>query len=185
MLSVRQSVFLKEYLLSGNATQAALKAGYSSKTARSQAQRLLTKVDIQTAIQKFKNKMEKQTAVTLERVVNELAKVAFANMSDVLEVEENKLRIKNLSELSSDVQASIAEITESDTAFGKRRTIKMHNKLTSLDALMKHLGGYLTVDQMIDRMSETQLDQLTEKLLTKLKQNKPPQNDEAQDPSAA
>jgi phage terminase small subunit len=169
MTNHRKKVFVQEYLVSGNATQAALKAGYSPKTARSQGQRLLTNVDIQTAIKNFQNKMEEKTTVTLERVVLELTKVAFSDIGEVMDVEDNNLRIKNLSELSSDVRAAIAEITETDTAFGKRRSIKLHSKLTALDMLMKHLGGYVTVQDLIDRLDEETLEKLTKKLLSQMK----------------
>lgn len=180
MLSIRQSVFLEQYLLSGNATQAALKAGYSRKTARSQAQRLLTNVYIQTAIKNFQNKVEEKTAVTLERVVLELTKVAFSDIGDVLEVEGDEIRVKNLSELSPNVRHAISEITETDSKYGRRRSIKLHSKLSAIDQLMKHLGGYVTVQDLIDRMSDTELDRLTERLLTKVKQNQNKQDDETE-----
>jgi phage terminase small subunit len=167
MLNQRRQTFVNEYLISGNATDAAIKAGYSRNTARSIGQQLLTFPDIQQALQEHRKQAEQRTAVTLDRVVKELAKIAFFEIGEALDLEDNELRIKNLSDLSADVRAAISEVTETDTAFGKRRSIKLHSKLTALDALMKHLGGYITVNELIDKMGEKELDELITKIMAK------------------
>lgn len=61
--------FVIEYLIDQNATQAAIRAGYSPKTARSQAQRLLTKVDIQSAISTAMEERSKRTLITADYVL--------------------------------------------------------------------------------------------------------------------
>ena len=74
-LTPRQQAFINEYLIDLNATQAAARAGYSVRTARSQGQRMLTKVDIEAAIQVATEARSKRTEIDQDWVVNELAGV--------------------------------------------------------------------------------------------------------------
>ncbi|BDQ35920.1 hypothetical protein SYK_02800 [Pseudodesulfovibrio nedwellii] len=69
-LSEKQKKFVREYLVDLNATQAAVRAGYSEKTARKQGSRLLTNVDIQKAIQSGVVKREKRTEIDQDYVIN-------------------------------------------------------------------------------------------------------------------
>ena len=71
----RQIKFVEEYIKSLNATDAAIKAGYSEKTARSQGSRLLTNVDIQKAIQQAKAEREERTQITQDYVLTNIQKV--------------------------------------------------------------------------------------------------------------
>lgn len=71
-LSPKQQAFVREYLLDLNATQAAIRAGYSPKTARAQGQRLLTNVDIAEAIAEAKAKRAKKVELTAAEVIRRL-----------------------------------------------------------------------------------------------------------------
>lgn len=75
-LTPKQQRFVEEYLIDLNATQSAIRAGYSEKTARSIGQRLLTNVDIQKAIEDAKNQVSKRTELTVDMVVHGLLKEA-------------------------------------------------------------------------------------------------------------
>jgi phage terminase small subunit len=75
-LPSRKQEFVNEYIVSLNATQAAIKAGYSVKTARSQGQRLLTNVDIQEAIQEALKAREQRTLITADYVIKGFKEVA-------------------------------------------------------------------------------------------------------------
>ena len=70
MLTPKQAQFVKEYLVDLNGTQAAIKCGYSPKTAVKQASRLLTNADIKNAIQAEMDKRAKKTNITAEYVLN-------------------------------------------------------------------------------------------------------------------
>lgn len=74
--------FVDEYLVDLNATQAAIRAGYSPKTAYSMGQRLLKDVEVQAAIQEARARREKRTEITQDRVVREIADNAFRPASD-------------------------------------------------------------------------------------------------------
>ena len=75
-LTPKQQRFVDEYLIDLNATQAAIRAGYSEKTAKSIGQENLTKPDIQKAIEEAKNQVSKRTELTVDMVVNGLLKEA-------------------------------------------------------------------------------------------------------------
>ena len=79
-LNSKQQAFIEAYCCNGfNATQAAITAGYSDKTARSQGQRLLTNVDIDAHIQQFKSKATDKALVTVEDIVRGLLLEATSN----------------------------------------------------------------------------------------------------------
>src|SRR3954466_9694923 len=78
-LNDRQARFVAEYLVDLNATQAAIRAGYSPASARTQAADLLTNPNISAAIAEAQAARSRRTEVTADRVVLELARVAFGD----------------------------------------------------------------------------------------------------------
>ena len=118
-LEEKQKMFCKEYLVDFNGTQAAIRAGYSKKTANEQASRLLTKVNVQTYLKQLIEKRNKRTNITQDDVVADIIKVKDRCMQNeaVLDKEGNETGIYKF---------------DSNGA----------NK--ALDMLMKHTGGYET-----------------------------------------
>ena len=80
----KQARFCEEYMIDLNATQAAIRAGYSPKTANEQAARLLANVSIQNRIAQLQAEQSRRTGVSADRVVRELAKVAFVDRKSVV-----------------------------------------------------------------------------------------------------
>lgn len=83
-LTAKQQRFVEEYLVDLNATQAAIRSGYSAKTARSVGAENLTKPDIQAAIQERRSRIAAKLEVTQERIVAELARIAFSDIRKVV-----------------------------------------------------------------------------------------------------
>lgn len=81
-LTRQQQQFADEYLVDLNATQAAIRAGYSEKTARSQGQRLLTNVDIAKSIEEAMEARSERTQITSDSVVAELGGIAFTKLNE-------------------------------------------------------------------------------------------------------
>ncbi len=138
-LSEQRQRFVDEYLIDLNGTQAAIRAGYSVKTAQEQASRLLSNVMVQQAIAKRMAERSRRTGVNQDRVVLELAKIAFVRMTDVV---DSNGRIKEGT--SADDLSCIESIKykESDNEFGGsvEREVKIASKLKALELLGKHLG---------------------------------------------
>lgn len=84
-LTPKQKLFVDEYLVDLNATQAAIRAGYSEKTAYSIGNENLMKPEIAKAIQNAQQKRQERTEITQDRVVQEIADNAFRPASDAQE----------------------------------------------------------------------------------------------------
>ncbi|MBA9088732.1 phage terminase small subunit, partial [Fontibacillus solani] len=83
-LTAKQQLFVKEYLVDLNATQAAIRAGYSAKTAEQQASRLLSNVKVQDAIQKAMSKRSEKVEIKAERVLQRWIDIAFADPNEII-----------------------------------------------------------------------------------------------------
>lgn len=138
-LTEKQRRFVDEYLIDLNATQAAIRAGYSAKTANEQGSQNLSKLSIQAAIAEKMAERSRRTGVNQDRVVLELAKLAFVKMTDMV---DSHGRIK---ETATDDDLSCIEsikYKEVHNEFGGsvEREVKISSKLKALELLGKHLG---------------------------------------------
>ena len=150
-LNAKQERFCQEFLVDLNATQAAIRAGYSEKTAKSQGSRLLTKADVSARVGELKAERAKRTEITADRVLRELARVAFVDPTDVLNMETATVK----PDVSADDRAVIAAVKvkyipvkqydedgELTVVDAVEREVKLADKLRALDMLAKHLNMY-------------------------------------------
>ena len=140
-LTPKQKAFCEEYIIDFNGTQSAIRAGYSKKTANEIASQNLTKLNIQEYTQELIAKRSERTEITADRVLAEIAKLAFFNMADVINADGNT---KPLQDWSRDELAALQEITESkieskeDAVITTLKT-KISDKKASLELLGRHL----------------------------------------------
>ena len=139
-LTAKQKRFVEEYLVDGNATQAAVRAGYSEKTARPMGAENLTKPAIREALAEAQKARSERTGITAAKVLQEYAHIAFADIRRIVEWEGNKLTLKASRELSEADAASISEVSQSSN--GDIR-VKFHSKSSALDSIAKHLGMFI------------------------------------------
>jgi phage terminase small subunit len=150
-LTPKQDRFCQEYLVDLNATQAAIRAGYSEKTANVIGHENLNKPEIQERIQAKMNRRAERTEITADRVLEEIARIAFSDISEVLEWDGRTFTIKPFAKLTKAQLAAIAEMNESVTVAGASQKIKFHDKLGALEKLGKHLGLFKeTIDLNIN-----------------------------------
>lgn len=90
-LTDKQKAFVEEYLIDLNATQAAIRAGYSVQTANEQGAQNLAKLSISNAISKAMAERSKRTGVSQDRIVNELAAIGFSNATDYVQIVEEPI----------------------------------------------------------------------------------------------
>ncbi len=139
-LNEKQQRFVDEYLIDLNATQAAIRAGYSAKTADVQGSRMLSNVKVQQAISEKMAERSKRTGINQDRIVQELAKIALVNISDVVDTDTGEI----LPNASPDDLACIESIKfkQSDNQYGGslEREVKVASKVKALELLGKHLG---------------------------------------------
>jgi phage terminase small subunit len=138
-LTPKQKLFCKYYLISLNATDAAIKAGYSKKTANRIGTENLSKPVIREYLESQMKKREEKLDITADKVINEIAKLAFANTTDILEITDRGVVIKDLTKLDTSCISSAEEVFDKE---GMRLgvKIKLHDKTKNLELLGRHLG---------------------------------------------
>lgn len=148
-LNHRQRLFALEYCVDGNATQAAIRAGYSARTAGQQGDRLLKNVEIQSLIAEERKRLEYRTGVTAERVRLEFARVGFSDLRDFAKWggEISGVKWTGSDELTDDAAACIQEITETvreleEGGTSSTKKFKLYDKLSALKELAKIMGLY-------------------------------------------
>ena len=154
-----QKKFIKEYLIDLNITAAALRAGYSEKTAYSIGQETFNKPHIQAAIQKEMNKRARRTEITADKVLEEYAKLGFSDVTDYLQVVTERILVghdKETGEPISDISQfvlmkdtkdippeKLAAISEVKQHKDGSISFKLHDKRGALDSIAKHLGMFV------------------------------------------
>ena len=146
-LTEKQRHFCLEYMRNGNnGMQAAIKAGYSNKTAKEQASYLLTNVNISKFLDQLKNDLGLRIGISAEAIASEMAKIGFSNVKSIFDDEGN---LKPVGELSDAEAACIASIEVEELFAGRGanrepigtiKKIKLWNKQTALNDLNSMLG---------------------------------------------
>nr|DAI69723.1 MAG TPA: Terminase small subunit [Caudoviricetes sp.] len=149
----KQDRFVKEYLIDLNATQAAIRAGYSPKTANEQGARLLANVSVQEAIAKAMAERSKRTGISQDRVIQELARIAFVNPQNVINPKDASVKADATEDDLACIQS--VKVKTMDGAKGKsvEREVRLNDKMKALELLGKHLGMFkdkLEVDADMD-----------------------------------
>lgn len=160
-LNAKQRAFVREYLIDLNATQAAIRAGYSAKTAKEQGARLLTNVHVAAAIAVAMKARENRTEITADRVLQELAKIGFSDIRKAVKWETslineednpdggdiaviktivtNQVQLVASDDIDDETAAAISEISQTSNGGMK---IKFHDKRAALVDIGKHLGMF-------------------------------------------
>lgn len=131
-----------------NATNAAIRAGYSPKTAKQQGSRLLSKADIASAIQELQGKRLAKLEITADRVLSEISLLAFSRMDKYVRVDHAGMAQIDLSDLKDEDWAAVQEFTVDQTGGGagdgerkavERVRFKLADKGLNLERLGRHL----------------------------------------------
>lgn len=156
-LTAKQQRFVAEYLIDLNATQAAIRAGYSDKTAGAVGHENLNKPEIAAALKSAMDARAQRTEITADRVLAELAKIGFsdirkavtwrANVTGMVEDEDgaqrlavtNEVQLIDSDKIDDETAAAVAEISQ--TAQGGLK-IKLHDKKGALVDIGRHLGMF-------------------------------------------
>ena len=147
-LNERQEKFCREYLLDLNATQAAIRAGYSETSAGTIGFENMRKHAIVARIQELVGKRNARLEITTDRILAEYARIGFASVGTFTSVTSAGDPYMDLSKVGEDDWAAISEVQTEDYVDGrgedarsvKKVKVKMHDKLRALDAMAKHVG---------------------------------------------
>lgn len=159
-LTPKQQQFVREYLIDFNATQAAIRAGYSPKTAQVIGAENLKKPMVAAEIQRLGQQTAQKLEITRESIMQELAAIGFARASDFVRVETEPttrlgvhpltgeivslpsycqtVRITNTDDLPEDKAAALAGVKQGANGI----EVKLHDKVRALELLGKAVGVF-------------------------------------------
>lgn len=141
-MTKKQKRFVEEYLIDLNATQAAIRAGYKAGNAQRASEigaQLLQNTQVSDAINKAMAERSRRTGVSADRVVMELAKIAFVNATDVIDHKTATVKDGASPDDTAAIQSVKVKTFGED---GLEREVKMADKIRALELLGKHLGMF-------------------------------------------
>ncbi|NFL43203.1 terminase small subunit [Clostridium botulinum] len=141
-LTAKQKRFCNEYLIDLNATQAAIRAGYSVDSAKVIGCENLTKPNVKSYLDRRMAKREIRTEISQDKVLNELAKIGFANIDDYVVVDSSsgydKVIIKDTKSIPEDKISAISSIKQGANGI----EVRLHDKVRALENIGRHLGMF-------------------------------------------
>lgn len=141
-LTAKQKRFIDEYLIDLNATQAAIRAGYSTDSAKEIGSQNLAKPNIQIQIDKAMAERSKRTGISQDRVLQELARIAFVDVSNLLDVETAAVLSTATADDLAVIQGIKVKESHSDKGSMTEREVRLADKLRALEMLGRHLGMF-------------------------------------------
>lgn len=157
-LTDKQELFCHEYIKDFNATQAAIRAGYSQKTAKAIGSENLTKLDVSNRVKELTKDHAAKNESLMALIKAELVKIAFANKKSVARWNASGVTFKDSEELTDDEAASVSEVSETVNENGGTLKIKQHDKVKALELLAKMEGGF--APQKVEHSGTLSLEQL-------------------------
>ena len=146
----RQWLFCQEFVVDENAAQAAIRAGYGEKGAKQQAARMLPNVDLQRALAALRAARAQRLEITADRVVQELALVAFSDIGQVMDFTGANVKLRPANAIQEQARRALASMKvkrylegHGDDAREVEVTeFKFWDKLSALLKLGQHLGMF-------------------------------------------
>lgn len=139
-LTDKQEFFCQEYMIDLCGTQAAIRAGYSPKTAGVIACELLKKPKIDARIAQLQAERSRRTGINADRVIREFAKIAFLNAEDIVDM--NSATVKEDADKDDTAAIQSVKVRTVPTENGEitEREVKFVDKNRALEQLGRHLG---------------------------------------------
>ncbi|AUQ74767.1 terminase small subunit [Phaeobacter piscinae] len=150
-LNEKQKRFAEEYLIDLNATQAAIRAGYSERTAEQQGYQLLQKTSVMEAVRDAQEARSKRTEITQDKVLQELAKVAFSDLRKVLTTGGALIDAQDWEDDVAGFVSSVEVVKKPSGEYDEDgnpiidhvHKIRAWDKMAALEKLGKHLGMFV------------------------------------------
>jgi phage terminase small subunit len=138
-LTAKQAAFCREYMIDRNATQAAIRAGYSEKTAYSVGHENLSKPEIAAEIRKLEKEAAERNRVSIDEVVQFLAETMRSDINEFVEAGPFGITLRDLEEIEPEKRKLIQKVSFKK---GQGIDFQLTDKMSAAEKLMKHLGGY-------------------------------------------
>lgn len=157
-LTDKQKLFVDEYLIDLNAKQAAIRAGYSVKTAEQIGYQMLQKTSVSDAIAQAMAMRSRRTGITADRVLNELAKIGFANAADIINFGSATVQEDADRDDTACIQSIKVKTIPTEDGEITEREVKLYDKKAALELIGRHLGMFK------DKLEISGIDQAKDKL---------------------
>ena len=141
-LTPKQTRFVEEYLVDLNATQAAIRSGYSAKNADKIGPELLGKTRVSQAVAKAIQTRSERTKITTDRVLKEFSRIGFSDMRDFMSWGSDGVKVKDSGDLTEDQARAVAEVSETKGDKGGAIKLRLHDKQAALVNCARHLGMF-------------------------------------------
>lgn len=139
-LTEKQRLFVEEYLIDLNATQAAIRAGYSPKTAEQTGYQLLHKTLVSNEVAKAMAKRSRRTGINQDRVLMELAKIALVSPENVINPKTGTVKEDADKDDLACIQSVKVKTSSGQNGWTQENEVKLNDKVRALELLGKHLG---------------------------------------------
>ena len=136
-MRLKQERFCREYLLDFNATQAAIRAGYSKRSAKVIASRMLTGAHVQAEIARLVGERNERLEIDADWVLKQLAKLAQVDLLDLFEGDGS---IRDLDQMTPEARRLIAGLEIMETKLGKQTKLRLVDRLRVLGLIGKHVA---------------------------------------------
>jgi phage terminase small subunit len=141
-LTDKQVRFCEEYLIDLNATQAAIRAGYSAKSAAVTGSKLLRNANVRAYIDEALAAQSRRTGINADRVVRELARIGLVNVTDVIDTDRVTVKRDANRDDTAAISSVRMKVSDSEQGSTIEREIKFHDKNKALELLGRHLGMF-------------------------------------------
>ncbi len=138
-LTPKQQRFVEEYLVDLNAKQAAIRAGYSERSAEVEGSRLLRNAKVAAEVAAARARLSESVGITTERVLREYARLGFSDMRAYAKWDGGLVTLNASDALTDDDAAAVLEVSQGQHGV----KLKLHDKKGALDSIAKHLGMFV------------------------------------------
>lgn len=159
-LSYRQALFVDEYLLDLNASQAALRAGYSANCPGVVGHEVLNNPKVSAAIEQRMAELSARTGVNQERIIRELARVAFLDPTKLTDAGTGALLPDTTEDDRAAIQAIRVKFSPTQYGQGVEREVKFADKLRALELLGKYFSMWVDRQQVSETRTVTIVDDI-------------------------
>lgn len=166
-MTPKQARFVDEYLIDLNATQAAIRAGYSAKTAYSQGERLLSNVEVRAALMEARQKRSEKTGIDAAWLLTRLAEESTADVADLYDEHGGLKPVKDWPTIWRQglvAGLDVEEIRQDGAVVGIIRKVKLSDRIKRLELIGRHIDVGAFKDR-VEHSGKIELEQLSDEQL--------------------
>jgi phage terminase small subunit len=140
-LTPREVRFVQEYMIDLCGTAAAIRAGYSRRSANSSSSRLMAQLHVKKAIREAMDARARMVGITAEKVLAEISTVAFSDLKDHVKIRDGEVRVYDFEGMPDGSSRALESVSDTRDAKGAGKiSVKLYNKMQALAMLAAHLG---------------------------------------------